>query len=106
MPREDRTGPTGAGPMTGRGAGYCSGTNAPGSGNFATWGSCGRGFGSGGRGWRHQYYATGLTGWQRAGYVAPTQENELSGLRNAADWLKSQLEAVSQRIEGLEKREL
>ncbi|MEA1871201.1 MAG: DUF5320 family protein, partial [Candidatus Bipolaricaulota bacterium] len=30
MPRGDRTGPGGMGPMTGRGAGYCSGSAAPG----------------------------------------------------------------------------
>jgi hypothetical protein len=30
MPRGDRTGPAGMGPMTGRAAGYCAGYNAPG----------------------------------------------------------------------------
>jgi len=30
MPRGDRTGPLGYGPMTGRGAGYCSGSGVPG----------------------------------------------------------------------------
>ncbi|MFO8052009.1 MAG: DUF5320 domain-containing protein [Thermoplasmatota archaeon] len=30
MPRGDRTGPWGAGPMTGRGAGYCAGYRHPG----------------------------------------------------------------------------
>lgn len=30
MPRGDKTGPTGKGPMTGRGLGYCSGSNMPG----------------------------------------------------------------------------
>jgi len=30
MPGGDRTGPIGAGPMTGRGAGYCAGYNMPG----------------------------------------------------------------------------
>ena len=30
MPRGDGTGPLGAGPMTGRGAGYCTGYAAPG----------------------------------------------------------------------------
>jgi len=35
MPRGDRTGPDGRGPMTGRGAGYCSGSTTPGySGRF------------------------------------------------------------------------
>lgn len=30
MPGGDRTGPVGAGPMTGRGVGYCNGFNRPG----------------------------------------------------------------------------
>jgi len=30
MPRGDRTGPNGAGPMTGRGMGFCSGNDRPG----------------------------------------------------------------------------
>jgi len=35
MPRGDRTGPWGRGPMTGRGLGYCSGSSAHGYGNYA-----------------------------------------------------------------------
>lgn len=30
MPRGDGTGPVGAGPMTGRGAGFCAGYSVPG----------------------------------------------------------------------------
>ena len=49
MPRGDRTGPYGAGPMTGRAAGYCVGYSVPGYMN-PTYGY-GRGFGRGfGRG--------------------------------------------------------
>ena len=33
MPRGDRTGPEGRGPMTGRGMGYCAGNNVPGCQN-------------------------------------------------------------------------
>ncbi|HNX52620.1 MAG TPA: DUF5320 domain-containing protein [Pontiellaceae bacterium] len=47
MPRGDRTGPAGAGPMSGRGAGFCAGTNTAGfqtaGGGFGR--GCGRGFG-------------------------------------------------------------
>jgi hypothetical protein len=47
MPRGDRTGPAGFGPMTGRGSGYCAGYSMPGFAN-----PYGRGWGrSGGRGW-------------------------------------------------------
>ena len=35
MPRGDRTGPAGMGPMTGRGAGYCAGYSVPGFANPA-----------------------------------------------------------------------
>jgi hypothetical protein len=54
MPRGDRTGPSGYGPMTGRAAGYCAGYSVPGFMNPT--GGFGRGFGRGrgrgfGRGW-------------------------------------------------------
>lgn len=72
MPGGDRTGPAGLGPMTGRAAGYCAGYPVPGFMNPIP----GRGFWGGGRGgggWgrRNRFYATGLTGWQRAGYGYP-----------------------------------
>jgi len=54
MPRGDRTGPDGAGPMTGRGAGYCASYSVPGYTNpVGGYGrGRGRGFGRGyGRGW-------------------------------------------------------
>ena len=77
MPRGDRTGPWGAGPMTGRGAGYCAGYGAPGYMNPVGGRGYGLGFGrgwggrfgGGGWGYRHQFYATGLPGWARAGYA-------------------------------------
>jgi hypothetical protein len=105
MPGFDQTGPTGAGPMTGGGWGYCTGYRSADQRRIAPYYRCGRGFGGGGRGWRHQYYATGLTGWQRVGYIAPTPEQEISGLKNTAEWLKQQLEAVTRRIEEIEKQE-
>ena len=78
MPGGDGTGPGGMGPMTGRAAGYCAGYPVPGvmspiSGRgFGGWGRGGGG-GGGGGGWgrRNRFYATGLTGWQRAGYGYP-----------------------------------
>jgi hypothetical protein len=55
MPRGDKTGPSGLGPMTGRAAGYCAGYSVPGFMNPTR--RFGRGFGRGlgrgfGRGWR------------------------------------------------------
>jgi hypothetical protein len=116
MPRGDQTGPAGMGPMTGRAAGYCAGYAAPG---YVTPGP-GRGVGPGfgrawgrGRGWRHWYYATGLPGWARLGYApawgappayaAPTPEQELGALKQQAEWLKGELDAVQKQITELEK---
>lgn len=105
MPRGDGTGPRGAGPMTGRRAGYCAGFSAPG---FAYPGPAwqGGGFGArgGGRGWRNMYYATGLPGWQRFNYAppAPTPRDEVEMLKAQSEWLKSQLDAIGKRIDELE----
>jgi hypothetical protein len=49
MPAGDGTGPVGMGPRTGRGAGYCSGFDAPG---WANWGPGRRFYGRGGAGMR------------------------------------------------------
>lgn len=73
MPRVNGTGPTGMGSMTGRAAGYCAGFGVPGFMNNQARGFARGGFGMGrGRGFgrRYQFYATGLTGWQRAAGVA------------------------------------
>ena len=121
MPGGDRTGPAGAGPMTGRGAGYCAGYAVPGYMNPAggrSYFGMGRGGGRGG-GWgrRNMYYATGLTGRQRFGggypaygggpYGAPSappisKEQELNMLKDQAEYLKSSLNELDKRIEELE----
>lgn len=100
----------GFGAMTGRAAGFCAGYNAPGFAN----GGAGRGFG-GGRGWRNRFYATGLTGWQRAGapyagapfYAptpapAPTREQQLEALKGHAGQMAEALEGIRKRIDELE----
>ena len=51
MPFGDGTGPRGMGPMTGRGAGFCSGFNQPGFANMAV----GRGRAGFGSGWGRPY---------------------------------------------------
>lgn len=127
MPGGDGTGPAGMGPMTGRAAGYCAGYGVPGYAN--PWGGRGFGFGGrgrggGGRGWRNRYYATGLTGWQRAatGYpafggavaaaappapFAPTlsAEQEVDALKNQAEYFQDALDNIRKRIEELEAGE-
>ena len=112
MPRGDGTGPAGEGPMTGRGAGYCAGYDAPGYGPPIP----GRGFGGGwGRGWRqrNRFFATGLPRWARFGYAAPgavppayaapTREQKLDALKRQAEMLTSQLDAINERVTELDK---
>lgn len=126
MPGGDRTGPAGMGPMTGRAAGYCAGYQGPGYMNpfgrlgFRGWGR-GRG---GGRGWRNWFYATGLTGWQRAGRGWPAfgwgpapavsatpydssagAEQQLGALKAQAEYLEEALNNIRRRIGELEAKQ-
>ena len=109
MPRGDGTGPTGMGQMTGRAAGYCAGFGAPGFTNSVT----ARGFGGGGRGWRHWFYATGQPGWARfSGRVAPyahaapcprpEPDIEKQALKNQAEALQSELDFTKKRLSDIE----
>ncbi|MCX8032528.1 MAG: DUF5320 domain-containing protein [Thermoleophilia bacterium] len=119
MPRGDRTGPGGFGPMTGRVAGYCAGYGVPGYANPAV----GRGAGVvGGHGWRHMYYATGLPGWLRWGcrhlgfglaapyttpygarYTEPDPDSEKQVLQNQVTFLETTLERLKKRLADLEQ---
>ncbi len=111
MPRGDRTGPDGFGPMTGRAAGYCAGYNIPGFMN-----PIGRRMDGGvryGRGlaWRRGY---GRGGYGR-GFLphapAPpyptttniTPQDEISYLQQNAEYLKEQLDQIAKRLELLQK---
>ncbi len=122
MPGGDRSGPQGAGPRTGRAAGYCSGYNQPGFSNPIScrgyWGQeAGGGWSGRGRGWRHRYWATGLTGWMRGHpwdhpmpdntdffyppYSSPEQERK--ALEKQVDILERHLEETKNRLANLEK---
>ncbi len=123
MPRGDRTGPEGMGPMTGRRAGFCAGYDVPGyaypgsrRGYGRSRGMYGRprdyGWGGGARGWRHLFYATGRPRWARPAYadapvwdvpLPPTKEQQLQWLQEEAGWLKDQLDAINERIGDLER---
>ena len=126
MPRGDKTGPAGMGPMTGRAAGYCTGNAHPG---FVTPNPPGfsgrRGFGQMGRGKGHRnwYHRTGMPGWSRyeAGYpawggdapypmyddpymveeIAPDQEKGM--LLGQAEMLKQHISEIEARLKELEK---
>ncbi|MBN2258021.1 MAG: DUF5320 domain-containing protein [Anaerolineaceae bacterium] len=103
MPRGDRTGPMGAGPMTGRRAGYCTGNTMPGFAHPVA-PRYGIGFRGGGRGWRNMFYATGMPGWQRLGYTVPSPQEEPELLKEQAKWLKEQLDIINKQIEDLNKK--
>jgi len=117
MPRGDGTGPLGMGPMTGRAAGYCAGYEMPGYANPMPGRGMGMGFGrgrgfagpgrGGGRGHRHWFYATGMPGWMRfGGYgmpsVKPDPEAEKQALKNHADAMQAELDAIKKRLAELE----
>lgn len=119
MPGRNRMGPTGQGPMTGRGRGWCGGANdAIGMPlGFGTGRSGGRG-----GGWRHGHRrnATGLPGWQRARMGMPvtgawspgsfppalSKEQEVAALKQQASNLGQALGDLKARIEHLEKPEV
>ena len=108
MPGFDRSGPLGAGPMTGGARGLCNSATAAGarffSGGFAGGSRIRGGFGRGrgwvrglGRGYRFYTPAAG------PGDSVDTA-GELAALRNEADTLKGSLDAVIRRIDELEKK--
>ena len=132
MPGGDRTGPWGAGPMTGRGAGFCAGYDVPGYMNPAYGGGFGRGRGGGfgrgwgrgfgrgrgmgfGRGWGYGYHATGLPGWG-PGYAYPypypegfqaaprTATNSKTAGTEELAYLKDQARYFTEALEDINKR--
>ncbi len=115
MPRGDRTGPWGAGPMTGRAAGYCAGYPVPGYMNPGV--GYGRGWRRGrGRGWGR--------GWGRGRFVYPTPvtvqpvhpplyqpvaepqtpENEIAALENYQKSLEAEKADLDQEMGGVKAR--
>ena len=108
MPGFDRSGPMGAGPMTGGKRGFCNPATTPGPRAFV--GGCagglrirsglgrGRGWRRGfGRGYRFYSQATGLD-------YSVDSAAELAALRNEADYLKGSLDAVNRCIDELENK--
>jgi uncharacterized protein DUF5320 len=68
MPGGDRTGPMGMGPVTGRGAGFCSGFGAPGYMNQVPMGGFGARIGNWCRGRRYWVETNGQPGGMRGGW--------------------------------------
>jgi hypothetical protein len=107
--------------MTGRAAGFCAGYDVPGFANVFFGRGSGRGFGGGGgrgrgRGWRNRFFATGLTGWQRAANTqppasgpypleqAPAADVDVETLKAQARHFEDALQGIRKQIEELESR--
>ena len=104
MPRGNKRGPEGAGPMTGRGMGYCAGYDVPGYANHGPEAGFGRGMGrrnarGHGQGYRRRYFHPD-TAWDE---LAPTKEEEFNALKTKADRLQRTLDEVNKRIRDLEE---
>jgi hypothetical protein len=110
MPGFDRTGPVGAGPMTGGARGFCNPANAgaiPAYGGRYGYGrglGLRRGFRGGygpGRGWGRGYGRYPAAVGPAFSVEAP---DEINMLKAQADYLKDSLDAINRRIEDLEKK--
>ena len=117
MPRGNRTGPEGEGPLTGLGRGYCSGSDAPrymspgpgmGRGTFGGPWYGRRGFGGRGRGYRGWFHAMGLPRW--AWFAPPdwgppppeyVERQDMAHLKAQAGWLREQLAGIEARMDEL-----
>ena len=102
MPGGDRRGPMGAGAMSGRGAGYCSGSGVPGVMNGFVRG-CGRGGGkmAAGRGFgfnRNMRYN------MPGGVYQISTEEEQSILENEIKILREDLERIQKRLSELKSQ--
>ncbi len=111
MPRGNKTGPNGDGPMTGRAQGYCTGNNQPGFVNNQI--NPGRGYGRGTRGGYAGGYGRGLGrgfgrgmgqgfgfrhGYNNAYGVADEGVSEKTLIENEIRVLKDQLSHLEKQL--------
>ena len=108
MPRRDKSGPMGAGPMTGWGAGDCADQDVPTSAN-PRWGF-GGGFGRrGGRGFGRGVGPRGRFQARCAAWGPPamaprvSREQETSWLKAQAADLQEALKQIGERLQNLEQ---
>lgn len=106
MPRGNRKGPMGEGPMTGRAMGFCTGHDVPGYATHREGFGMGlaRGY-RGGRGGRGRGMGFGNPYSGRAAWddqLAPTREEEQRDLKHQAERLRRTLKDVEKRLEELE----
>ncbi len=108
MPRGDRMGPEGRGPMTGRRMGYCAGNDVPefGRGRGMNYGRSAHGMGRGrgkGRCWSGVYQEQ--VGYAPMPTYVPNPEDEQRHLEECAKQLETDLEGIKERIQELKKTE-
>ena len=126
MPFGDRTGPSGMGPMTGRGAGFCAGYPTPGYANSFPRGGFGRGWGRGfgrgrgrGFGWRRWEGQYPMPNYPRSYYPAQSmpvspvpirfqpqirKEDELQILEQDIKTLEEEKKAIDDELISIRKR--
>ncbi len=108
MPKGNRKGPMGQGPMTGRGLGFCQGDDTPGyMNNYGRGGGMGRWHGGGmgrGRGFgRGQGFRGGnVFGSFFGGAQMLSKKDEARMLKSQAEDIKSSLLDIEKRIKDLE----
>ena len=98
IPRGDRTGPRGAGPMTGRGAGCCAGYSVPGYANPV--GGYGRGWGTG----RMVYPAPVAVQPVYPPAQPQSPEQEIQALENYQKDLEAEKSDLDQEMGGVKAR--
>ncbi len=107
MPRGDGTGPSGQGPRTGRGMGFCNGNNAPGYANSGFGRGMGRGRGFG-RGRATAYNPRGILRPRFAQspatpvYREPASEKE--ALEQEAKAVEQEQKILKQEMDDIKKR--
>ncbi len=103
MPRGDRTGPNGMGPMTGRRAGVCAGNTTAGFGG-AGYGR-GPGQGTGGRFCGRGFWGRLGFGRSAVPYSVPDTQSEKSVLNNQAQAVQAELDLIKKRLEEIDKQD-
>lgn len=99
MPRGDRTGPEGFGPMSGRGLGYCNGYESPGYTKGIPRG--GRGYGRGRGFGRGPGYGRGNYGWYDRGYSNPEPAIPTASEKTL---IENEIKVVKEHLKNLKKR--
>jgi len=98
MPRGDRTGPDGMGPMTGRGLGYCNNFDSPGYTKNIPAGM-GERFGCRGGGLGYGFRSRNRTNWN---YISPAPANY--DAKSQKTFLENEIKMLSQQLEEMKNR--